>query len=40
MRTLIESELDARDATNIANMLDAAASLAKETLESFDVAAL
>ncbi|KQU58156.1 hypothetical protein ASG84_16040 [Rhodococcus sp. Leaf278] len=39
LRTLIESELAARDASNIVNRLKAAAFPVTKTLESFDVAA-
>ena len=39
LRTLVETELAARDASNIVNRLKAAAFLVPKTLESFDVAA-
>ncbi len=39
LRTLVETELAARDASNIVNRLKAAAFPVSKTLESFDVAA-
>ena len=39
LRTLIESELAARDASNIVNRLKVAAFPVTKTLESFDVSA-
>ncbi len=39
LRTLVETELAARDASNVINRLKAAAFPVPKTLESFDVAA-
>ena len=39
LRTLIETELTARDASNVINRLEAAAFLVPKSLEAFDVAA-
>jgi DNA replication protein DnaC len=39
LRTLVETELAARDASNVVNRLKAAAFAVPKTLESFDVAA-
>ena len=39
LRTLVETEIAARDASNVVNRLKAAAFPVTKTLESFDVAA-